>query len=177
MFSKNTLADAIRKALLIGIPTLVLAACSGDDGKDGADGSDGANGSDGAAGVDGANGVDGADGKDGVDGSFGGSLTRLATVPLGAEVTGAYVTENGDLFFNVQHPDNSNTEADANGIVFDHGTVGVLKGVNINQLPQNLISVGVPQSDWEKQTVQVAYGEYQVIAQTTDTFGGAMAQG
>lgn len=177
MFSKNTLADAIRKALLIGIPTLVLAACSGDDGKDGADGSDGANGSDGAAGVDGANGADGADGKDGVDGSFGGSLTRLATVPLGAEVTGAYVTENGDLFFNVQHPDNSNTEADANGIVFDHGTVGVLKGVNINQLPQNLISVGVPQSDWEKQTVQVAYGEYQVIAQTTDTFGGAMAQG
>lgn len=177
MFSKNTLADAIRKALLIGIPTLVLAACSGDDGKDGADGSDGANGSDGAAGVDGANGADGADGKDGVDGSFGGSLTRLATVPLGAEVTGAYVTENGDLFFNVQHPDNSNTEADTNGIVFDHGTVGVLKGVNINQLPQNLISVGVPQSDWEKQTVQVAYGEYQVIAQTTDTFGGAMAQG
>ena len=157
------LASEIRKALLLTVPALFLAACSGDDGEDGVDG---------AAGVDGVDGVDGTDGADGAAGSDGADaglmtagLTRLATVPAGAEVTGAYLTEDGDLFFNVQHPDTTNVETDAQGKVFDKGTVGVVAGVNFNNLPKNLISSPVPQTDAETQTVQVAYGEYQVLAQ------------
>ncbi|WP_339898909.1 alkaline phosphatase PhoX [uncultured Gilvimarinus sp.] len=167
------------KLALAMLSVMALAACDGDDG------SDGATGAQGPAGPEGPQGPAGADGSDGSDGSGGGGnaslmtpgLTRLATVPAGAEVTGAFATEDGDLFFNVQHPDSANSATDADGKTFNHGTVGVLAGVNINQLPKHLISVGVPDTEQERQTVQVAYGEYQVIAQTMDTFGGAMPEG
>ncbi len=176
-----------------------LAACSGDDGEqgpvgergpqgeagaDGQNGSDGQNGADGQDGTDGQEGVTGADGQDGADGEDGigaglmtPGLTRLATVPLGAEVTGAYVTEDGDLFFNAQHPSGSNTAQDADDRTFHTGTVGVVRGVNVHQLPRNLISSPVPRTQQEQETIQMAYGEYQVLGQTGDSFGGALAQG
>lgn len=167
MLHERTLCLAIRRALCLGLPLVLLAGCNND-------------GDDGVAGPPGEQGPVGSDGQNGTDGQNGGSggrLTRLATVPLGAEVTGAFVTDSGDLFFNVQHPDSANSLADADGKVFDHGTVGVLAGVNVHQLPENLISVAVPESQQEKETVQVAYGQYQVLAQTTDTFGGALPEG
>jgi len=157
MFEKKILRGVVHKTLLIGVPTLVLVACSGDDGD---------------------NGTDGAQGTDGGDGStMASGLTRLATVPLGAEVTGIFLTEDGDLFFNVQHPDTANDEVDAEGNTINVGTIGVLKGVDVNQLPKNTISVPVPQSDLERETVTTAYGTYQVLAQTGDTFEGAIANG
>lgn len=178
IIAKKPLASAIMLASLA-----MLTAC-GSDGENGNEGRAGENGLDGAAGAngidgaDGANGTDGANGADGADaGLMTAGLTRLATVPAGAEVTGAYLTEEGDLFFNLQHPSAANEIADADGVVMNTGTVGVLKGVNVNNLPKNLVSSPVPQSDEERQTVVTAYGEYQVLAQTGDTFGGGLANG
>lgn len=133
-----------------------LAAC--DDGSNGVDGTNGA---------DGTNGVDGQD----VQSTVTPVLTRLATVPTGAEVTGAFLTKEGDLFFNVQHPSDANVETDSlNNKAFDKGTVGVLSGVNFNNLPKNVVSSPVPQTDLERQTVVSALGEYQILGQTNDTF-------
>ncbi len=105
------------------------------------------------------------------------TLTRLATVPAGAEVTGAYITEQGDLFFNVQHPSSENIAVSHDGKVFNTGTVGYLSGVNMNKLPKVLTSSPVPKSDQDRQTVVSAYGQYKVLAQTGDTFAGAIPNG
>lgn len=181
--AKKPLATAI---MLASLSMLTACGSDGDDGITGRAGVDGTNGLNGADGQDGANGIDGqdgadgqngTDGHDGMSGEVGTALTRLATVPAGAEVTGAYLTEDGDLFFNVQHPSDANIETDADGKVFNKGTVGVLKGINMNMLPKTLVSSPVPVSDKERQTVMTAYGEYQVIAQTGDTFGGALPNG
>jgi secreted PhoX family phosphatase len=180
--------SAIALSLVIG-----LSACEGDDGAtgavgatgeqgeigaagaNGADGSDGSNGADGTVGTDGAAGTDGSAGIDGTNGQSGQStatvgLTRLATVPTGAEVTGAFLSDEGDLFFNVQHPSDANSETDRNGAVFNRGTVGVLKGVNFNNLPKSVVDSPVPITEAERQTVMSALGEYQVIGQTNDVF-------
>ncbi|MDE3272857.1 alkaline phosphatase PhoX [Pseudoalteromonas sp. G4] len=141
---------------------IALTACS--DGDDGAQGPTGATGQNG---VDGTNGVDGSAGK----------LTRLATVPTGAEVTGIFLSEEGDLFFNAQHPADSNTVANSAGKTFHTGTVGVLAGVNFNNLPETLVDSPVPVSDAERQTVMSAYGQYQVLGQTGDTYEGKLPKG
>ncbi|MFY8352206.1 alkaline phosphatase PhoX [Pseudoalteromonas sp. SSM20] len=147
---------------------LALSACSdGDDGAQGPTGATGQAGADGQNGVDGTNGVDGSAGK----------LTRLATVPTGAEVTGIFLSEEGDLFFNAQHPADSNTIANSAGKTFHTGTVGVLAGVNFNNLPATLVDSPVPVSDAERQTVMSAYGQYQVLGQTGDTYDGKLPKG
>jgi secreted PhoX family phosphatase len=153
--------SAIALSLVIG-----LSACEGDDG---ANGNDGVDGTDGIAGIDGVAGTDGSDGQSGQSTATVG-LTRLATVPTGAEVTGAFLSDEGDLFFNVQHPSDANSEADRNGAVFNRGTVGVLKGVNFNNLPSSVVDSPVPITEAERQTVMSALGEYQVIGQTNDVF-------
>ncbi|GLS25530.1 alkaline phosphatase PhoX [Marinibactrum halimedae] len=161
-FKQLELSLAVRRAMVVLVPVLSLIACSGDDGNDG------------ATGVAGTPGVDGEAGTDGADGSLmAKGLMRLATVPLGAEVTGLYLTEDGDLFFNAQHPDTSNEMEDADGKLHNKGTIGVLSGVNLHQLPRNPISLPVPESDEEKQLIHSAYGTYQVIAQQDDLFTSA----
>jgi len=160
-------------AMLVAATTAGLAACSGDDGSDGTDGAAGA---EGAAGTDGVAGTDGEDGRS-VIGTPADGLIRLATVPAGAEVTGAFVTADGDLFFNAQHPADSNTETDDNDVAYNKGTVGVIEGINFNDLPDFLVSSPVPSSDAERQTVQVAYGSYNVIGQQGDTYGGMLPEG
>lgn len=175
----------MKAGLLATSIALILGGCSldGDDGAQGpagAQGAAGAPGADGAPGQEGAagqNGQDGAAGTPGVDGQSMGVLTRLATVPTGAEVTGAFITEEGDLFFNVQHPASSNAQADTDGKVFNKGTVGVLAGINFNNLPETLISSPVPSSDFERQTVMSAYGQYQVLGQQGDTYEGKLEEG
>lgn len=172
---------------------MILSGCEGDDGatgpagpqgQQGEAGADGQNGADGAAGADGQDGENGADGQDGVDGAPGdrgimqpAGLVRLATVPTGSEVTGIFVTEGGDLFFNFQHPDDVNDVEDADGKFHNLGGVGVVQGVNINQIPKNAISTPIPVSDEEKETVQVAYGEYKLLGQYGDEFDGNLASG
>ncbi|CAM4129565.1 alkaline phosphatase PhoX [Pseudoalteromonas byunsanensis] len=170
-------------SLIAGAVTLALTACNGDDGAKGQQGEQGVQGTTGQNGVDGQNGQDGAsgqpgsDGANGKDGANGGSgLIRIATVPNGAEVTGLFLTEQGDLFFNVQHPADSNTVA-TDGKTFNKGTVGVLTGVDFNNLPRNIVSSPVPASEQEQQIVMSAIGQYQVLGQTGDVFANLGAKG
>jgi secreted PhoX family phosphatase len=161
--------SAIALSLVIG-----LSACEGDDGTAGAVGIAGADGNDGAAGADGNDGAAGAAGQSGRSVPV---LTRLATVPRGAEVTGIFLSDEGDLFFNVQHPSDANSEQDSSGDVYNKGTVGVLRGVNFNNLPQKIANSPIPKTEFERQTVMTALGEYQVIGQTNDVFAELGAKG
>jgi len=148
-----------------------LSACSL-EGDDGADGIDGAIGSQGPVGE------QGPIGEQGPQGDAAGKLTRIATVPLGSEVTGIFLTDEGDLFFNVQHPSGANTQINSvNDMPINTGTVGVLAGVNFNQLPATLPNSPVPSSDVEKELVVSAIGQYQILGQTGDTFGADLPEG
>lgn len=159
LFKKNILAVVISSALF-------LTACGGDDGDNGRDG---ANGQDGAAGQDGANGQDGTDGQDLTAAP---KLTRLATIPLGAELTGIFKTDNGELFFNIQHPSLMLPGDEAKA------AVGAWVGVDLDNLDPRLESVPVPATGSpEALTTQVAVGSYQVLGREGDTFTGALPFG
>jgi len=184
LLKKNTL----HKAVLLAMTTSMLVACGadsdGDDGSNGINGTEGSSGIDGLSGLDGSNGIDGTNGINGTDGQDASTtgnpiegLTRLATVPAGAEVTGIFLTEAGDLFFNAQHPADSNIETDGNAVAYNTGTVGVIEGINFNHLPKALINLPVPKSDYERQTVQTAYGQYKILGQTASTLGGKLEKG
>ena len=180
--------NALYKAILLTMTTSMLVACGADsDGNNGSDGVAGLPGTSGEQGITGLNGIEGVEGVIGANGSDGQDatttgnpiegLTRLATVPAGAEVTGIFLTSEGDLFFNAQHPADSNIETDGNAVAYNTGTVGVIEGINFNNLPNALISLPVPKSDYERQTVQTAYGQYKVLGQSASTLGGKLEKG
>ncbi len=82
------------------------------------------------------------------------SLKRFATVPLGAEVTGLRITDEGMVFFNVQHPSPFNTYP------YNRAVVGAVVGFNAND---DFEPVPVPEGD-AKLTVTVPAGvEYQAL--------------
>lgn len=170
---KLTQRSALFKAIVLAMTASTLVACGGsnDDGEAGVQGSSGSPGEKGTAGKDGTNGTDGVNGADGKDAPVKGRLTRLATVPTGAEVTGMFMTEEGDLFFNAQHPASSNTETDNNPRPYNKGTVGVIEGVSFNDVPNDIQEVPVPATDFEKQTIQTAYGQYKILGQNGDAAG------
>lgn len=166
----NTLKHVKYSAIALAV-TLGMTACSleGDDGADGIQG---------PAGEQGPVGDQGPIGEQGPQGDNAGTLTRIATVPLGAEVTGIFLSEEGDLFFNVQHPSGTNTATNSvNEMPINTGTVGVLAGANFNNLPVTLPNSPVPSSDEEKQLVLTAIGQYQVLGQTGDTFDADLPEG
>lgn len=166
----NTLKHVKYSAIALAV-TLSMTACSleGDDGADGVQG---------PAGEQGPVGDQGPIGEQGPQGDNAGTLTRIATVPLGAEVTGIFLSEEGDLFFNVQHPSGTNTATNSvNEMPINTGTVGVLAGANFNNLPVTLPNSPVPSSDEEKQLVMTAIGQYQVLGQTGDTFDADLPEG
>ncbi len=153
LFNKKLLAVVISSLL-------VLTACSGDDGDDGVDGANGQNGS------------NGQDGQDGQDLTAAPKLVRLATLPLKAELTGIYKTDNGDLFFNVQHPLDSLPDDEGKA------AVGAWVGVDIDNLDPDMDSISVPAADSaEAQTTRVAVGSYQVLGRQGDTYAGALPFG
>ena len=137
------------------LSALLLASCA-DDGRDG---------------VDGANGSNGAPGADGQDLTPVAKLTRLATLPLGSEVTGLFKTDNGEMFFNVQHP------SDTLPAPQNNAAVGIWTGLDLDNLNPRLADISVPATDAEKQMVRVVQGQYQVLGRAGDTYGGAMAFG
>ncbi|MBA1146298.1 DUF839 domain-containing protein [Ectothiorhodospiraceae bacterium WFHF3C12] len=158
-----------------------VAGCGGDDGDDGVDGTDGAAGAPGSDGADGADGVDGADGQDGTDALTSArpaGLKRLATVPLGAEITGIELTADGDLFFNVQHPDDANDETDASGVTYNLASLGVIRGHDFSAAGgTDIPDLALPITAAEKETVRTAVGTYNVLGQEGDTFGGDLPNG
>lgn len=83
------------------------------------------------------------------------SLTRVVTVPLGAEITGMYL-EGGDLFFNVQHP-SDDLKSD-----FSKATVGVISNADFSGKESPL-----PEGD-EKAVVKSSLGTYQILLQEGD---------
>jgi|25_taG_2_1085351.scaffolds.fasta_scaffold02711_3 hypothetical protein len=104
-------------------------------------------------------------------------LTRLATVPLGAEVTGLFLSEEGDLFFNVQHPSDSNTAADADGKIFSAAAVGVVRNADFSAEDMGFNELSMPASSEEKELVRIAIGSYDVLAQNGDAWAGAPTGG
>src|SRR5690606_14683039 len=85
------------------------------------------------------------------------SLTRLVTIPLGAELTGMEKTVSGDLFFNIQHPSLALPPEEAKA------AVGAWVGVDFNNLPKEITPVPVPDpTSAAAKTTQVAMGNYQV---------------
>lgn len=110
--------------------------------------------------------------QDQVDLSSGPKLIRLATTPLGSELTGMYKTDNGEFFFNIQHPASSLPGDESKA------AVGAWVGVDINKLDPNMTPVSVPDpaSDAAK-TTQVASGFYQVLGREGETFTGALGFG
>jgi len=100
------------------------------------------------------------------------SLTRLVTIPLGAELTGMEKTANGELFFNIQHPSLSLPPEEAKA------AVGAWVGVDFNNLPQNITPVPVPDpTSAAAKTTQVAMGNYQVLGREGDDFAGGLPYG
>ncbi|MFY8299834.1 alkaline phosphatase PhoX [Pseudoalteromonas sp. SS15] len=173
-------------ALTLSVLVALSGCIDGDDGAQGAQGPQGETGQQGVQGEVGETGSQGETGETGAQGEAGengldgtaGKLTRLATVPTGAEVTGIFLTKEGDLFFNAQHPSDSNVEKDdLNDKTYHTGTVGVLAGVNFNKLPKTLVDSPVPSSEKERQTVMSAYGQYQILGQTGDTYAGKLPSG
>ena len=101
---------------------------------------------------------DGGQNGGGGQGDDGGpTLNRLATTVLGAEITGLFLTRDGELFFNVQHPDEDNV------LPYDEGTVGALVGTRIDDLPSDFASVQVPESRIQQKRVHTAVGTYQPL--------------
>ena len=146
-------------ASLVGLilSTTLLTACDGDDGKNGIDGKDGVNG---INGVDGQNAVVVPPAK----------LIRVATVPVGAEITGMFLTDNDELFFNVQHP----SDLDGNDTA---AQVGFVKGFDWSTFDPQTGDLSVPSTDEEKLSVRVSKGEYQVLGSAGDTFSGQLPFG
>lgn len=149
LLKKSVVALALSAVFLLG-------GCV-DDGEDGRNGTDGS---------------DGAAGQDGDDLTAVAKLTRLATLPLGAEITGLVKTDNGEVFFNVQHP----SDTLPNG--WNNAAVGIWNGVDLDRLDPRLVSVAVPAADSEAaKTLQVATGSYQVLGRSGDSFAGALPFG
>ncbi|MFN8531329.1 MAG: DUF839 domain-containing protein [Anaerolineae bacterium] len=87
------------------------------------------------------------------------SLKRFGYVPTGAEVTGIYITAEGTLFFNAQHPD------PANPYPYNAGVVMVVNGFNANT--DDFEPIAVPEGDAQR-IAGVAAGDVQVIARSGD---------
>ncbi|WP_237440427.1 PhoX family phosphatase [Alcanivorax sp. DP30] len=131
-----------KKALAVAIAAATLAACGGNDSNDNADSTAGA------------------------------KVTRLATIPKGAELTGIEVSPNGEVFFNIQHPSDTLPNGE------DKAAVGAWIGVDIQNLPTDLEPVSVPDPDSvDAMTTRVATGRYQVLGREGATFAGGLPFG
>ena len=87
--------------------------------------------------------------------AFAESLTRVVTVPVGAEITGMFDRGGSDLFFNVQHP------SDDIGNEFAKAAVGVIANVNYDA---EELAVSHRGGD-DKILVKSTLGDYQVLVQ------------
>jgi uncharacterized protein len=99
-------------------------------------------------------------------------MIRLATIPMGAELTGMFKTDNGEFFFNVQHPSDTLPEPE------NKAAVGVWNDVDMDNLDPMIEGVPVPVAGTpESQMTVVAQGSYQALGREGDTYAGALPFG
>jgi secreted PhoX family phosphatase len=89
-----------------------------------------------------------------------GEIERLAHVPLGAEMTGPFVT-GGMLIFSVQHPSR------ANPAPWDRGSIGYIRGHDFDS-GDGFDELSIPTSNEEQGRTRVASGEFEVLAAEGD---------
>ncbi|WP_455448775.1 alkaline phosphatase PhoX [Natrinema thermotolerans] len=97
-----------------------------------------------------------------------GDIDRLATTARGAEVTGPFVFENGEVLFSLQHPSRENAAP------YDTAAVGVLAGhqFEFNGRNDEFDELEAPRSKAAREQVQVAGGEYDILAQEGESING-----
>ncbi|WP_435195887.1 alkaline phosphatase PhoX [Natronomonas sp. EA1] len=88
----------------------------------------------------------------------GATLNRFAHSVPGAEITGMYLADDGQFFFNVQHP---NGESMWPG--YQQGAVGYVRGFDFSSLPRDFESVQLPETEWANEMVRTAFGTYNVL--------------
>ncbi|PCR89940.1 alkaline phosphatase PhoX [Natrinema ejinorense] len=101
-----------------------------------------------------------------------GGLQRLATTARGAEVTGPFVFENGEVLFSLQHPSRDNPGP------YDTAAVGVLAGhqFEFNGKNDEFDALEAPRSADAQGRVQVAGGEYDILVQEGAPIAGGDAK-
>ena len=99
-------------------------------------------------------------------------MIRLATIPMGAELTGMFKTDNGEFFFNIQHPSDTLPEPE------NKAAVGVWNDVDLDNLDPMIEGVPVPVAGTpESQMTVVAQGSYQALGREGDIYAGALPFG
>ncbi len=92
------------------------------------------------------------------------TLTRIATMPTGAEVTGLTTNGIGELFLNAQHPGGSNALKEGKIPAF----IGYVAGFDSQTF--NGASMPMP-ADGERSKVNVTGGSYVTLARAGETLG------
>ncbi len=99
------------------------------------------------------------------------SLIRLATMPTGAEVTGLSRTALGEILLNAQHPGGDNALGEDSapallGYIAGFGDGSGFSGPSMELPPED-----------QRDSVQVATGEYVVLARAGDELGSGQVLG
>ena len=95
-----------------------------------------------------------------------GNLVRLMTMPTDGKITGLHINDNGNLLFNLHSPE---ANGDVDGITFDRGTLGVVHGLDFNNLESVPESLNLPSSNADRHAVVVTgEGHFQTLAQSGD---------
>jgi len=95
-----------------------------------------------------------------------GSLTRIATTALGAEVTGPFVSDDGTVFMNLQHPSRDNPQP------YDKGGIGYFDGLTLDG-SSDPAELGAPDGQSAREKIQVSSGGWTPLAQEGDSIDGA----
>ncbi len=91
------------------------------------------------------------------------NLKRFAAVPAGAEATGLRVLDNGTVFLNYQHPEETNPAP------FNHAMIGVVNGFHAGD---DFETLPVP-TGAAAQQLTLAAGEYQTLGAIGATIPGS----
>ncbi|NND92749.1 MAG: DUF839 domain-containing protein [Granulosicoccus sp.] len=98
------------------------------------------------------------------------TLTRIATMPDGAEVTGLSTTALGDILLNAQHPGGKNTFRDD----APPALLGYLHGFDAASFTAG--SMAVPE-EGQRDGVSVADGQYIILGKAGDALGSGQVLG
>jgi len=97
-----------------------------------------------------------------------GDLKRFSSTALGAEVTGPYVFDDGELLYSLQHPSRDNAgEYDRAGIGYFSGFQFDFSGTN-----DDFEELSTPSTEDERGRVRGAEGEFTLLAQEQDPING-----